>query len=139
MSQREMARAAGVSQATISKIEAHTLVPSVAVLRRVLRVAGLCLVVVDGEGRVVQPMTDWPDTRDGADRRYPSHLDTILDPRPGEWWGDKYGLMRPPETFRRDRVVRDMQRARSRWEVRLAKYRNVPPPPDPWAGRWRAG
>ena len=44
-------------------------------------------------------MRDWEDTRDGAERRYPSHLDTILDPEPGEWWADIYGLARPPETF----------------------------------------
>jgi transcriptional regulator with XRE-family HTH domain len=139
MSQRELARAAGVSQAAVSRVEAGTLVPSLGLLQKILGIAGLWLVVVDGAGHVVEPMEDWQDTRDGAGRRYPSHLDTILDPRPGEWWGDRYGLMRPPETFRRDRAVRDMQRARSQWEVRVAKFRNVPPPPDPYVGRWRAG
>jgi transcriptional regulator with XRE-family HTH domain len=133
MSQREMARAAEVSQAAISKIEAGTLMPSMGLLQRVLGVAKLWLVAVDDEGRVVEPMKDWQDTRDGAGRRYPSHLDTILDPKPGDWWGDVYGLTAPPETFRRDRGVRDMQRKRSQWEVRVAKFRNVPPPPDPFA------
>jgi transcriptional regulator with XRE-family HTH domain len=137
LSQRELARAAGVSQAAVSRIEAGALRPSVALLRRVLAVAGLLLVVVDQGGQVVEPMADWDDTRDGAERRYPSHLDTILDPEPDEWWGDKYGLMRPPETFRRDRLLRDMQRARSQWEVRVAKYRFAPPPPDPWLRPWR--
>jgi transcriptional regulator with XRE-family HTH domain len=136
MSQRELARAAGVTQAAISKVEAGTMVPSLALFQRILAVAGLSLVVVDARGRIVQPMEDWDDTRDGAERRYPSHLDTILEPRPGEWWGDRYGLMRPPETFRRNRMVRDMQRKRSQWEVRVAKYRNVPPPPDPYLGEW---
>ena len=28
----------------------------------------------------MQPMTDWDDTRDGAERCYPAHLDTILPP-----------------------------------------------------------
>ena len=69
-----------------------------------------------------EPMKDWRDTRDGAERRYPSHLDIILDPRPGDWWADQYGLTAPPETFRRDRAVRDMQRKRSQWEVRVAKF-----------------
>ncbi len=133
MSQREMARAAEVSQAAISKIEAGTLTPSVALLQRVLGAAKLWLAVVDDQGHVVEPMKDWQDTRDGAGRRYPSHLDTILDPKPGDWWGDVYGLAAPPETFRRDRAVRDMQRKRSQWEVRVAKFRNVPPPPDPFA------
>jgi transcriptional regulator with XRE-family HTH domain len=115
MSQRELALAARVSRSAVGKAEAGTLVPSVALLQRILGVAGLWLVVVDAKGRVVQPMEDWRDTFDYAGRRYPSHLDTILDPRPGEWWGDRYGLMRPPETFRRDRAFRDEQRARSRW------------------------
>ena len=133
MSQREMAHAADVSQAAISKIEAGTLTPSLTVLQRILGAAELWLVVVDDGGHVVQPMKDWQDTRDGAERRYPSHLDVILDPRPGEWWADQYGLTAPPETFRRDRSVRDMQRVRSQWEVRVAKYRTVPPPPDPYS------
>src|SRR5690606_4407178 len=79
----------------------------------------------------VQPMRDVADIHDGGDRRYPAHLDTILDPRPGEWWADKYGLARPPETFYRDRQRRDALRALSRWEVRVKLYRGVPPPPDP--------
>lgn len=133
MSQREMARAAGVSQAAISKIEAGALTPSIALLQRVLGAAKLRLVVVDDAGHVVEPMEDWLDTRDGAERRYPSHLDIILDPKPGDWWADQYGLAAPPETFRRDRAMRDMQRRRSQWEVRVAKYRSVPPPPDPLA------
>jgi transcriptional regulator with XRE-family HTH domain len=131
LSQRQMAKAAGVGASTIGGIENDTLTPSVQLLKRVLAVAGLYLVVVDGSGHVVQPMGDWDDTRDGADRRYPAHLDTILDPEPGEWWADLYGLVRPPETFHRNRYLRDVQRARSQWEVRVAKYRGVPPPPWP--------
>jgi transcriptional regulator with XRE-family HTH domain len=137
LSQRQLAKATGVAPSTIGKIEAATMLPSFSLLRRILGVAGLWLAVVDGGGHVVQPMEDWQDVRDGAERRYPSHLDTIVDPLPGEWWADVYGLMRPPETFRRDRAVRDMERVRSQWEVRVAKYRHVPPPPDPrgWRGR----
>ena len=131
LSQREMATAAGTASSTIGKIEAETLTPSVGLFQRVMAVAGLHLVVVDADGRVVLPMGDWDDTRDGAERRYPSHLDTILDPEPGEWWADQYGLLRPPETFHRDRERRDIQRARSRWEVRVALLRSVPPPPWP--------
>jgi transcriptional regulator with XRE-family HTH domain len=135
MSQRELARAAGVSQAAVSQIEAGTRVPSMRLFQRILAVAGLQLVVVDAGRRIVAPMAAWGDTRDGAERLYPAHLDTILDPEPGEWWADVYGLMRPPETFRRNRKDRDAQRRRSQWEVRVAKYRNVPPPPDPRAFR----
>ena len=96
---------------------------------RILAAAGLHFVVVDDKGRIVQPMAEWGDTRDGAERLYPAHLDTILDPEAGEWWGDIYGLVRPPETFWRDRAARDAQRRRSQWEVRVAKHRYDPPPP----------
>jgi transcriptional regulator with XRE-family HTH domain len=136
MSQREMAEAAGISQATISRVECGSLVPSVEVLVRVFATAELSLVVVDARGEVVLPMVDWADALDGAERRYPSHLDTIIDPRPGEWWGDQYGLVRPPETFYRDRALRDEQRRRSQWEVRAQKYRDVPPPRMP-SGYWK--
>ncbi|MFG1952282.1 multiprotein-bridging factor 1 family protein [Micromonospora sp. NPDC048830] len=128
-SQRELARWAGVHPSTIGRIEAGALVPSIAMLRRLIAVAGFRLAVVDEFGRVLKPMRDRDDARDGAGRRYPSHLDTILDPEPGEWWADIYGLARPPETFYRNRAVRDAMRRRSQWEVRVAKYRHVPPPP----------
>jgi transcriptional regulator with XRE-family HTH domain len=128
-SQRELAERAGLSPSTVGRIEAGSLAPSLDTLRRLLAAADLALVVIDGDGRVVRPMLDHrDDLRDGADRRYPSHLDTVLDPRYGEWWGDRYGLSRPPETFRRDRSRRDAQRARSRWEVRVAQTRHLPPP-----------
>ena len=129
-SQRELARRVGVHHATIGRIEAGRVTPSLELLQRVLGAAGFRLAVVDDRGRVLPPMRDRDDIRDGADRRYPSHLDTILDPEPGEWWADRYGLARPPETFYRNRLVRDALRRRSQWEVRVAKYRNVPPPPD---------
>ncbi|MFI7432933.1 helix-turn-helix domain-containing protein [Micromonospora haikouensis] len=128
-SQRELAAYAGVHPSTIGRIEAGALTPSIAMLRRLLAAAGFRLAVVDEFGRVLQPMRDRDDARDGAERRYPSHLDTILDPEPGEWWADVYGLARPPETFYRNRAYRDAMRRRSRWEVRVAKLRHVPPPP----------
>ncbi|WP_405091334.1 helix-turn-helix transcriptional regulator [Micromonospora sp. NBC_01392] len=138
-SQRELARFARVHPTTVGRIEAGTLVPSVAMLSRILSVAGFRLVVVDEAGTVLKPMRDRADLRDGAERRYPSHLDVVTDPEPGEWWADIYGLARPPETFYRDRAVRDALRRRSQWEVRVAKYRNVPPPPDPQRRGHRSG
>lgn len=130
-SQRELARFAGVHPTTIGRIEAGTLTPSLTMLLRILGAAGFRLVVADESGRVLKPMRDRADLRDGAQRRYPSHLDVITDPEPGEWWADRYGLARPPETFYRDRAYRDDRRRRSQWEVRVAKYRGVPPRPDP--------
>lgn len=137
MSQREMARSAGVVPSTIGKVEAGAMMPSIALLERILAAAGLYLAVVDRGGRIVRPMADFADVRDGAGRRYPAHLDTILDPEPGEWWADTYGLARPPETFRRSRAHRDMQRRRSQWEVRVKRFRGVPPPPIVEDGSWR--
>jgi transcriptional regulator with XRE-family HTH domain len=130
ISQRELAVAARLSRSTIGRIEKGALMPSLPALERILGVAGLGLVTVNDDGRVILPMLDREDARDGADRRYPSHLDTILDPEPGEWWGDQYGLARPPETFHRDRRIREMQRRRSQWEVRVKKFRDQPPPPQ---------
>ncbi|WP_144081748.1 helix-turn-helix transcriptional regulator [Micromonospora wenchangensis] len=135
-SQRELARWAGVHHGTVGRIEAGALTPSIALLRRIIAAAGFRLAVVDEFGRVLTPMRDRDDIRDGAGRRYPSHLDTILDPEPGEWWADVYGLARPPETFYRNRAVRDAMRRRSQWEVRVAKYRNVPPPPRVVRPQW---
>lgn len=132
MSQRQMARFAKVAPSTIGKVEGGRMVPSVDLLERILGAAGLYLIVVDQDGRVVSPMEDWDDTRDGAERRYPAHLDTILDPEQGEWWADVYGLARPPETFHRSRAYRDAQRRRSQWEGRVKQHRGDPPPP--WMG-----
>lgn len=131
LSQRELAKRTGLSPSTVARIETGAITPSLAVMQRILETAGLFLVVVDRDGHVVQPMRDVADIHDGVDRRYPSHLDTILDPRLGEWWADQYGLARPPETFYRDRKRRDALRALSQWEVRVKLYRGVPPPPDP--------
>lgn len=131
LSQRELARTAGVSRSTVARIESGELVPSLGMLLRLLGVARLSLVAVDQTGRVVQPMEVWDDTRDGADRRFPAHLDLIPDPRGGDWWADIYGLARPPETFHRDRAWRDAKRRRSQWEVRVKQLRNEPEPPDP--------
>jgi transcriptional regulator with XRE-family HTH domain len=133
LSQREMATRAGVSPSTVGRVEAGVIAPSLDVMQRLLATAGMHLVVIDHEGRVVLPMLESEDTRDGAERRYPSHLDTILDPRMGEWWADQFGLARPPETFKRDRQRRDEMRARSRWEVRVSLLRSAPEPPIPGA------
>lgn len=130
LSQRDLARALKVSPSTIARIEDGTRNPSILLLERILDAAGLVLVAADVDGRVVLPMEVFDDRLDGANRRYPAHLDLILDPDTGEWWGDRYGLARPPETFHRDRAERDAQRRRSQWEVRVAKYRYDPPPAE---------
>ena len=101
-SQRDLARRARVSQATVARAESGTLTPTLDVLQRLLDAAGLYLVAVDADGRVIQPLEEFPLATDAAGRRYPAHLDLIVDPEPGEWWGSRFGLARPPQTFRRD-------------------------------------
>ncbi|MEH1167183.1 helix-turn-helix transcriptional regulator [Micromonospora sp. CPCC 205539] len=128
LSQHQMARFAKVAPSTVGRVEAGSLTPSLVVLERLLGAAGLRLAVVDQDGRVIQPMADREDIHDGAGRRYPSHLDTILDPEPGEWWADIYGLARPPETYHRSSADREARRRRSQWEVRVAQFRHLPPP-----------
>jgi transcriptional regulator with XRE-family HTH domain len=137
MSQRELAKHAHVSASSIAEIETGTVLPSLPALQRILNAASYQLVVVDADGRLVVPLEVWQDTADGGGRRYPAHLDTILDPEFGDWWADCYGLARPPETFRRNRTYRDHERRRSQWEVRVKQLRHAPfprLPPD-----WRPG
>ncbi len=137
LSQRELAMRAEVSAATIGAIESGERIPSVPALIRILLAANYQLVAVDADGRLVLPLLVYQEVADLAGRRLPAHLDTILDPEYGEWWADVYGLTAPPETFRRNRVYRDWQRRRSRWEVRVQRFRRDPPPvrpPEEWAG-----
>lgn len=131
LSQRELARRLQVSSSTVGRAENGTLVPTLALFQRMLAVADLRLVVIDEEGHIVQPMRDIDDIRDGGGRLYPAHLDTILDPRPDEWWGTKYGLARPPETYHRDREWRDYRRALSVYQVRSYVGIDTPPPVRP--------
>nr|WP_278045666.1 helix-turn-helix transcriptional regulator [Micromonospora kangleipakensis] len=68
LGQRQMARFAKVAPSAVGRVEAGGMTPSLQVLERLLGATGLYLVVVDQEGRVVQPMEDWDDTRDGGGR-----------------------------------------------------------------------
>lgn len=130
LSQVELARAAGVHKSTVSRVEARQQMPSLELFVHLLATAGFNLVVVDRTASVLRPMRDKDDLLDGAERRYPAHLDVIPDPKAGEWWADAYGLARPPETFYRNREYRDARRKRSQWEVRVAKYRYDPEPKE---------
>jgi DNA-binding XRE family transcriptional regulator len=135
-SQRELAKAAGVARSTVAKLETGDLTPSLPTLVRMLEVADLALVATDPNGAVVQPMSSWDDTRDGGGKLFPAHLDLIIDPKWGEWWADKYGLARPPETYHRDRAYRDAKRALSQWAVRVQQFRHDPVPENPDSPLW---
>ncbi|MEV4538822.1 helix-turn-helix transcriptional regulator [Asanoa sp. NPDC049518] len=141
LSQRQLAARSGASHGTVSRIEAGALVPSLAMMEKLLSACGYKFIVVDERRRTLRPMVDSDNTLDGGRRRFPAHLDVILDPLPGEWWADIYGLARPPETFYRDRAKRDRQRRRSVWEVRVKQNRWRPPPParDEFYGWTRNG
>jgi transcriptional regulator with XRE-family HTH domain len=117
MSQRELAVRAGVAPSTVAKVENGTLAPGLRVLEALLDATGLFLVVVDPDGKVIQPMEEYPLAVDNAGRRYPAHLDVIIEPERLEWWGERYGIARPPETFIRDPEsvrLRRLESARSR-------------------------
>ena len=88
LNQRELADRVGLSQSTVSAIEAGHRPISVDVWDRVLAVAGLRLAVVDREGREIAPMS--PDgARDRAGRRFGAHLDvSVMD---GEGWPVHWG------------------------------------------------
>jgi transcriptional regulator with XRE-family HTH domain len=120
MSQRELAVRAGVAPSTVAKVEKGITMPGLRSLEALLDAAGLFLVVVDPDGRVLQPLEEYPLAVDNAGRRYPAHLDLIIEPERGEWWGDRFGLARPPETFIRDPVSvlrRRRESAKSRREI----------------------
>jgi transcriptional regulator with XRE-family HTH domain len=136
-SQRELAQHAKVSASAVAAMETGAITPSLRTLQRLLEAAKYQLVVVDAAGRLVLPLEVWPEVADGAGRRFPAHLDTILDPEFGEWWADGYGLTRPPETFRRNRTYRDYLRRLSRWDVRATKPPFRPPPRLPIG--WQEG
>jgi transcriptional regulator with XRE-family HTH domain len=130
LNQRELAELADTSQSTIARAEAGRGLPALPVLLRVLRAGGLHLAVVDGEGRWVPPLQEPPETRDLAERRFPAHLGLILDPRGGEWWGDRFGLVRPPETFHRDPVARRQHREKANAWRGIGTH-------DVWKTDWR--
>ncbi len=134
VSQRALAVRLGVGQGLVARIESGRVQPSVDVLEKLLGLAGFLLVVVEdddlggpGHLRFVPPLLEWGECRDGASRRYPAHLPLVVDPLHGEWWGDVFGLVRPPETYHRDRQLREVRRAVSRWEVRHDRPRPSPP------------
>lgn len=123
LSQRALARRAGVSPTTVARVESGSLEPSLKVLRCLLEATGLQLAVMDLDGRLVLPLEVWAEARDGQGRRFPPHLDLIPDVGGVDWWGSIYGLLRPPETFHVDRHRRDRERRESHEDVRHRTYK----------------
>jgi hypothetical protein len=110
----------------VALVEAGRAQPRVVDLERVLALVGWRLAVVDPDRFEIHPLIEYDgDLRDGADRRYPAHLDTVIEPERGEWWAGWYALARPPETFRKSRWLRDVQRERSQAELRRPRRRRL--------------
>jgi transcriptional regulator with XRE-family HTH domain len=97
LSQRELARRAGVPKSTVGDVEAGRIDPGLGTLERLLEAAGLRLEVVDRTDRPVDFHGDTSQPLDAAGRRLPPHLDARLrhpgsDPqypsllRPGPAW-----------------------------------------------------
>jgi transcriptional regulator with XRE-family HTH domain len=138
LSQRAFAEEVGVSRSLLDRVEAGRTSPRVEDLELALAADGLFLVVVrevEGEGLVFVPPLEELDgpgmCRDGAGRRYPAHLGLVVDPVRGEWWGDRFGMTRPPETFHRDQVLREVRRSLSQEEVRPGRPAPLPRWPFP--------
>jgi transcriptional regulator with XRE-family HTH domain len=105
LSQREFASMAGVSPGALARIETGDLVPSLRLLVSLIDVAGCRLVLLDRDGREVQP--EDLELRDRAGRRFPSHLDLRpVGPEGQGWWGERTvspWIRLPPEyTFTRN-------------------------------------
>jgi transcriptional regulator with XRE-family HTH domain len=112
MSQRELARAAGMSAAAIGHVEAGTRGLTVAALDRIAVLAGLRIALLDGSGDEATAMAAGA-VRDRAGRRFPAHLDTRYGDQ--DWWhGEhRYAREQPWYTFDRVRYTRDHWRDRT--------------------------
>jgi HTH-type transcriptional regulator/antitoxin HipB len=112
LSQRELAAAAGISSSAIGQAESGQRDLSVGVFSGIASLAGLRLGLMDGQGEEVTPMSQG-GVRDGANRRFPAHLDTRYSDE-GWWHGPhRYNREQPWYTFDRDRRTRDRYRRRN--------------------------
>jgi transcriptional regulator with XRE-family HTH domain len=114
LSQREIADRCGLPRQAIATMETRPDLARVERFDRLVGVAGLRLVIVDREGRVVEPDDDLR-VRDRGGRHYPAHLD--VRPASEGWWGSSWPMFygREPEyTFDRNRRARDRLRGHLR-------------------------
>lgn len=133
LSQRQLADACGLSQASIAQAETGRRGLSVDALSRLAARAGLRLALLDDSGGEAAPMSA-EAVRDGAGRRFPAHLDT----RHGDedWWHgrERYSRQQPWYTFDRARRTRDVWRERTG----MPDDHQLPEPGDSPADRRRA-
>jgi transcriptional regulator with XRE-family HTH domain len=117
MSQRQLARAAGIGRSTVASIECCAQNPRVGTLTAILRVGRCQLVIVDTNHDPAEPIWPWNSLglRDRGWRLYPAHLDVREVGPSGEgWWGTyrvlDHGRERPTHTFDKDRDTRNARR-----------------------------
>jgi transcriptional regulator with XRE-family HTH domain len=153
LSQRELAKKAKLQHGVIARIEAGRSQPSIALLSRLLRAAGVELVpvIIDtGDELGTMPAQAM---RDAADRYFPAHLDVRRTSGPGSlmWWNWWHLPGRRPDkplaSFRRNRMRRDNDRKyggqTSVWydERQLLSWlypgRRSREPADPFEDLWR--
>lgn len=104
VSQRELAASSGVPAATVGRIESGASSnPQLRTVERLVRATGARLAIVDLDGTEPEAL-DTDHWRDGAERRFPPHL----DPRPGNRW--RRGRAEDVISFLRRRRHRDYLR-----------------------------
>lgn len=81
LSQRDLADRIGVSRSAVGRWETGETSPTIAVLEQMAALAGLRVVLLDGDDHPVPPMRE-DRVLDRAGRRPPAHADVIE----GEWW-----------------------------------------------------
>ncbi len=111
LSQRELAERCGLPRQAIATMEVRPDLARVERFDRVVRVAGMHLVIVDADGNLLEPEVELP-MRDRGGRHFPAHLD-VRSTSEG-WWGHMWPMFygREPEyTFDRGRHSRDSHRS----------------------------
>ena len=100
LSQRDLAAALGVGQATVARWEVGATAPSTDHLASAARLAGLRVALVDDTGAEAAPMRADAVT-DRAGRYYPAHLDPV-----GSGWWTPWSSLDAAYTAARDRARR---------------------------------
>ena len=106
LSQRELAVILQVGKSHVGRVESGTVGMDARVLAAAATLAGLRLVLVDGNGEEIAGMSD-DSVRDMGGRRFPAHLDTRYSDE--GWWHGPHRFEReqPWYTFDRRRDLRD--------------------------------
>ena len=108
LSQRDLARAVGIDQSQIARIEASHRGIDVELFAQILEMGGMRLAIVDAHGVEITPVGQ-DVLRDNAGRRMPAHLDVL---EPGEL---PYFALRGPRY--------DRAKPRARYHHRRARDR----------------